>query len=73
MGRPAKQDGLSRASRYRATKRRQGMRLVRFWAPDPTAPGFHDEARRQAALLREAPEEAEALAFIEQVFSPGAP
>jgi Antitoxin MazE-like len=29
------------------------------------APGFVEEARRQAALLRGAPEESEALAFIE--------
>mgnify|MGYP000983862701 CR=1 FL=1 len=31
------------------------------------APGFAEEARRQAALLRGAPEEIEALAFIETV------
>jgi Protein of unknown function (DUF3018) len=65
MPRPAKQDGHDRSSRYRSNKRRQGMRLLRIWVPDPRAPGFHDEARRQAALLRAAPEEAEALGFIE--------
>lgn len=58
-------DELSKFQRYRASKRRQGMKLLRVWVPDPTAPGFAAEARRQAALLRGAPEEREALDFIE--------
>ncbi|WP_036261838.1 antitoxin MazE family protein [Methylocapsa aurea] len=69
MPRPAKDDGHNRASRYRATKRHQGMRLLRIWVPDPRAPGFREEARRQAEVLRGAPEEAEALAFIEQIMA----
>jgi hypothetical protein len=67
MPRPAKQDGHNRFSRYRTNKHRQGMRLLRIWVPDPRSPGFKAEARRQAAVLRGAPEEAEALGFIEQV------
>jgi hypothetical protein len=43
----------------------RGMKLIRLWVPDPRAPGFAEEASRQAALLRGAPEEGEALAFIE--------
>jgi hypothetical protein len=43
---------------------RKGMKLLRLWVPDPKAPGFGAEARRQAALLRDAPEEREALDFI---------
>lgn len=43
------------------------MRLLRVWVPDPHAPGFREEARRQAALLRGASEEQEALEFIEAV------
>ena len=66
MPRPAKQDGHDRFSRYRTNKRRQGMRLLRIWVPDPHAPGFKAQARRQAALLRDAPEEIEALEFIEK-------
>lgn len=65
MPRPAKEDGQNRAGRYRAHKRQQGMRLLRMWVPDPRAPGFREEARRQAKILRAASEEAEALAFIE--------
>jgi mRNA interferase MazF len=41
------------------------MRLLRVWVPDPHAPGFLEEAHRQARLLRNAPEEREALDFIE--------
>jgi Protein of unknown function (DUF3018) len=61
-GRIARQNGAGPPSpgnpmpRYRAQKRRQGMRLLRIWVPDPRAPGFREEARRQAALLRGAPE-----------------
>lgn len=69
MPRPAKEDGHNRAGRYRAQKRRLGMRLLRIWVPDPRAPGFREEARRQAALLRGAPEEQEALDFIEGVMA----
>jgi hypothetical protein len=43
----------------------RGMKLIRLWVPDPQAPGFTEKASRQAALLRRAPEESEALAFIE--------
>ena len=35
--------------------------------PNPAAPGFVEEARRQAQLLRGAPEEIEAVEFIEAV------
>ena len=52
-------------ARYRASKRNKGMKLLRIWVPDPLAPGFAKEASRQAALLRGASEELEALAFIE--------
>ena len=58
-------DGLTKFQRYRNSKRMQGMKLLRVWVPDPKAPGFKKEARRQAALLRRAPEEAETLRFIE--------
>jgi hypothetical protein len=73
MPRPAKQDGQTRASRYRAGKRHQGMRLLRIWVPDPCAPGFREEACRQAQLLRAAPEEAEALEFIERIMGADEP
>lgn len=67
MSRVALNDGLNKFKRYRISKRTKGMKLLRLWVPDPTAPGFAEEARRQAALLRGAPEETETLDFIEAV------
>ena len=65
MPRPARTDGLDKFQRYRATRQARGMKLLRMWVPDPRAPGFREEAHRQARLLRGAAEEREALAFIE--------
>jgi hypothetical protein len=67
MPRAAPSDGLDKFRRYRATRRASGMKLLRVWVPDPSLPGFREEARRQAALLRGAPEQDEALDFIEAV------
>lgn len=66
MPRPARNDGLDKFQRYRAARQARGLKLLRLWAPDPTAPGFREDAHRQALLLRGAPEEAEALDFIEK-------
>jgi Protein of unknown function (DUF3018) len=41
------------------------MRLMRVRVSDSSLPGFRDEARRQAALLRGVPEQADTLDFIE--------
>lgn len=65
MARPLSCGKSEKFRRYRAAKHAQGLRLVRVWVPDPTVPGFREEARRQAALLRSAPEEADALAFLD--------
>lgn len=65
MPRAARADGPDKFQRYRASRRASGMKLLRVWVPDPRAPGFLEEARRQAQLLRSAPEELEVLDFIE--------
>jgi hypothetical protein len=65
MPRSASSDGLDKFRRYRATRRASGMKLLRVWIPDPQAPGFREEAHRQALLLKGAPEERDALDFIE--------
>lgn len=65
MPQPARTDGVDKFRRYRTTQRARGMKLLRVWVPDPRAPGFREEAHRQAQLLRGAPEEREALEFIE--------
>ena len=64
MPRPAKRIRRERSGRYRANMRRQGMRLLRIRAPDPHAPGFEAEAGRQPLLLRQAPDETQALDFV---------
>ena len=70
MPQPARNDGLDKFQRYRAARRASGMKLLRVWVPDPRAPGFREEAERQAMLLRGAPEEREALDFIASVADP---
>lgn len=65
MPRVATPNGSNKFQRYRVNKHRQGMKLLRVWVPDPTAPGFTAEAQQQAALLRGALEERAALDFIE--------
>jgi hypothetical protein len=65
MASTALKDGSSKFQRYRQSRKAQGMKLLRMWVPDPHAPGFREEAERQAALIRGAPEELEALDFIE--------
>ena len=54
-----------RFQRYRDHRKAQGLKELRLWVPDPEAPGFPQEMRRQVALLKGAPEEREALDFIE--------
>ena len=68
MAHPVHEDGVSKLRRYRRRQRLQGMKQIRLWVTDPTASGFVVEAERQARLLRGAPEEAEALDFIEAIF-----
>jgi hypothetical protein len=62
------QTGLSKFQRYRRSQLNRGMKLLRVWVPDPHRPEFAAEAERQAKLLRERPEEKEALAFIDAAF-----
>lgn len=56
-----------RTETYRTRMRALGLRPVQIWVPDTTRAGFAAELHRQVALLRDQPEEAEALEFIEAV------
>ena len=60
--------GSPNAPRYHRAPRRDGMKLLRLWVPDPSRSEFKGEAARQATLLKGAAEEAEALTFIESAF-----
>lgn len=62
-------DGLDKFQRYRLSKDRKGMKLLRVWVPDPRRPEFVAEAKRQADLLRDRSEQREALEFIGAAFS----
>ena len=64
MSRGMATDGADKLQRYRGSRRENGLKLIRLWVPDPRAPGFQDGAERQAATLRGAKEETEALEFI---------
>ena len=52
---------------YRARKKAAGLREVRFWVPDVTAPDFWARSVRAAEILRQAPEEEETMAFIDSL------
>lgn len=49
----------------RDRKRAAGLREVRIWVPDIGDNDFVAEARRQALIIREADDEADAIAFFE--------
>ena len=59
----------SKFARYRANKRASGKKLLRMWVRDPNTPEFKAEMARAAALLKDAPEEQEALDWIEAAMS----
>ena len=51
---------------YRSRLRREGLRPVQVWVPDQRAAGFQSKLRKQVLRLNPQ-DEANALAFIEQV------
>ena len=59
----------SKFARYRARKKAQGLRELRMWVPDVNSPEFKAQAEREAKLLRGAPEEQDALDFIEAIIA----
>jgi Protein of unknown function (DUF3018) len=65
MPRSARDDGLDKFKRFRTRRKATGMKLVRIWVPDPNSAEFTAKARREADQLRGAPDEQEALDFIE--------
>ncbi len=69
MSRSSVKPTQSKFQRYRASKRAKGMRLLRVWVPDVRAPGFVEEAERQAKLLENKPGQIEATDFITSSFA----
>lgn len=67
MPRPAIKDGLSKQARYRAAKKAAGLKEVRLWVPDTSNPEFLAQLKRDMEAIRNDPDEAEVMAFIEAV------
>lgn len=71
QGRPAigstASPGNDKFRKYRASKHRQGLKLVRLWLPDPKSASVRRRIRRQCLALRGTPADREALDFIEAI------
>ena len=50
---------------YRANLRKQGLKPVQMWVFHTKAPGFKEEAERQAKLIAAGADEKEVLEWIE--------
>jgi hypothetical protein len=64
---PRAKSSAAKVRAHRARMRARGMKLVQIWVPDPTAPGFDAEARRQSRLVAESPQAAEDQAFVDAI------
>jgi len=56
----------SRVATHRAQLRARGLRPIQIWVPDTRAPGFAEEARRQALLVAAEEDFDEVMDFIER-------
>lgn len=55
---------LDKFKAYRARKKAAGLREVRLWLPDVRTKEFWEQSVRCALVLKSAPEEDEAVAFL---------
>ena len=56
-----------RVREHRARLREQGLRPVQIWVPDDRAPGFAEEAHRQARAVAASERAADDQAFVDSV------
>lgn len=54
-------------ARYRARKKAAGLREIRMWVPDVSAPGFQERLNDQIARINASRSSREALDWIEAV------
>ena len=59
----------SKFAAYRARKKAAGLREVRRWVWDINSPAFKEQLRREAEILKNAPDENDTLDFIEGVMA----
>jgi hypothetical protein len=64
---PRAKSSAAKVRAHRARMRAKGMRLVQIWVPDPSAPGFAAEARRQSRRVAKSPRAAEDQAFVDAI------
>lgn len=57
----------SRVNRHRKQLRAQGLRPLQLWVPDVRAPGFAEEAHRQARAVSESAVAADDQAFVDSI------
>jgi len=62
-----KQSIKDRVSSYRSRQRAAGLKSVQIWVPDPKAPGFADECRRQSLVVADAPEGMRDLEMLAEI------
>lgn len=58
----------ARVRRHREAMRKQGLKPVTLWLPDPSDPAYVAECRRQSQLTRDDPHEKEIMDWIEAVY-----
>ena len=56
-----------RVREHRARLREQGLRPVQIWVPDDRAPGFAEEAHRQARAIAASERADDDQAFVDSV------
>ncbi|MEY8018911.1 antitoxin MazE family protein [Mycobacterium servetii] len=56
-----------RVADHRNRLREQGLRPIQIWVPDTRAPGFAEEAHRQAARVATADDAAEDQAWVDDI------
>ena len=62
-----KQSVKERVSTYRNRLRAAGFKSVQIWVPNPKAPGFAEECRRQSLVAANAPEEMHDLELLTEI------
>lgn len=61
---PKAKSSRERIMNHRRRMRAAGLKSVQIWVPDPQAPGFAEECRRQSLLIRNDPVEAHDLQML---------
>jgi hypothetical protein len=67
MGKHERISSRDRVAKRRAALRAQGLRPKQIWVRDSKAPGFWEEAARQARLIAASPHEAEDQAWVDEI------